>query len=158
MSEPSNAELEAAAREFLSALLPRVAPTAQAEIQQRGKALDVHLRGATAFVGFEANAIQSLEHLIDLSLRRSLRTDARVRVDIDDFRQRRVDELRQLAQEMANQALTQRRRVNMEPMSAWERKAVHEALEGFKGVKTFSRGNVERHLVIDPLPKDKKKG
>jgi len=158
MSDPAGAELEAKSREFLNDVLARVDPAAEAEVHPRGKSLFVYLRGATAFVGFEANAIQSLEHLIDLYLRRSLRTDARVRVDIDDFRQRRVDELRQLAQELANQALSQRRRVSMDPMSAWERKAVHEALEGFKGVKTFSRGNVERHLVIDPLPKDKKKG
>lgn len=135
---------------FLGELLQRIAPGTTFSLTQQEQNLFVNLAGAAAFVGREGASIQALEHLIDLYLRRHLREELKVRVDMDDFRQQRTQALQALATSLAQQVIAQNKAVDLEPMTAWERKTVHEALEGVEGISTFSRGSVERHVVIAP--------
>jgi spoIIIJ-associated protein len=139
-----------AVKAYVTDLLTRVDPTAQIQIHQDGRRLFLELQEATGFVGFEGASIQALEHLVDLHLRRHLREDSRIRVDIDNFRHRRTEELKLLAQTSAEQAMSDFVRVKLDPMTAWERKTVHEALEDVENVRTHSEGNLERFVVIAP--------
>ena len=136
--------------QFLTELLERIAPGTTFSLKQEGKNLFVNLSGATAFVQREGASIQALEHLIDLYLRRHLREEMRVKADMDDFRRRRTEGLQNLAVTLAQQVVEENKAVDVEPMTAWERKTIHEALEGVAQVSTFSRGSVERHVVIAP--------
>lgn len=132
--------------------MQRIEPTAMIEIQREGRRLYVNLIQTSVFAEREGPSIQALEHLCDLYVRRNLREDVRVQLDIGNYRLRRAEELRALASERAGQALTEKKRVRLEPMTSWERKTVHEALEGVEGVSTHSEGGSERHVVIDPRP------
>lgn len=138
-------------RAFLSDLLRRIDPGAEFVLSQTGTHIGIHLRGALGFKEREGAGIQALEHLADLYLRRHLRGELRIQVDIDDFRQRRTTALIAQAQASAQEVLTHRKAFAFEPMTAWERKIVHEVLEGVEGVRTFSRGSLERHVVVEPV-------
>lgn len=140
-----------AVKGYLDELLKFIEPTAQVDIRRAGKDVRVHLMQSAAFAGREGAAIQSLEHLVELCVRRTVREEVRVEADVANFRQRRTEELQQLARQLAQQAQEEGKAMQMEPMTAWERKIVHEVLEGSKAVRTFSRGDIERRVVIEPV-------
>jgi len=146
-------DLATAVEAFLADLLGRVDPTASVSVSQNERQLTVTLERAQGFTNFEGPGIQALEHLVDLHLRRSLREDAKVQVDVDDFRRRRTEELQALAVASAEQVKNEGKAIKLEPMTAWERKTVHEALENVDGVHTHSEGNLERFVVIAPQKK-----
>lgn len=136
---------------YLNELLRFIEPTAQVDVQRKGKDVRVHITQSAAFANREGAVIQSLEHLVELCVRRTVREEVRVEADVANFRQRRTDELQQLALQLAQQAQDQGKAVHMDPMTAWERKIVHEVLESSKAVRTFSRGDIERGVVIEPV-------
>jgi len=134
---------------LVEALLKRVEPLATFNVTLRERYVELELHQAAAFAGREGESIQALEHLLDLHVRRKLHQDLHVRVDIDNFKERRSEELQTLAQALAAQVIVDKKSVRLDPMSAWERKIVHETLEGVAGVRTRSEGRVERCLVIE---------
>ncbi|HEY5596102.1 MAG TPA: R3H domain-containing nucleic acid-binding protein [Candidatus Bipolaricaulota bacterium] len=136
---------------YLNELLRFIEPTAQVDVRRKEKNVRVHITQSAAFASREGAVIQSLEHLVELCVRRTVREEVRVEADVSNFRQRRTEELQQLARQLAQQAQDQGKAVLMEPMTAWERKIVHEVLESSKAVRTFSRGDIERGVVIEPV-------
>ena len=73
-------------------------------------------------------------------------------VDAAGYRERRAATLRQAADQAAQAAISDQRPVPLEPMSALERKVIHEHLKGRHDVETYSEGQEpSRHLVVAPL-------
>ncbi|WP_080927036.1 RNA-binding cell elongation regulator Jag/EloR [Ligilactobacillus ruminis] len=72
-------------------------------------------------------------------------------LDVADYRQRRTETLKYLAKKVAYDAISQRRRMQLDPMPAYERKVIHSALADNLKVKTYSRGaEPRRYVVIEP--------
>ena len=140
-----------AVKAYLDELLRFIEPTAQLDVQRTGKDVRVHITQSSVFASREGAVIQSLEHLVELCVRRTVREEVRVEADVANFRQRRTEELQQLALQLAQQAQLEGKAMHMDPMTAWERKIVHEVLESSKIVRTFSRGDIERSVVIEPV-------
>jgi spoIIIJ-associated protein len=83
---------------------------------------------------------------------RGLRDRKRVIVDAAGYRARRADTLTARADRAAEQALSGNCSVEMDPMSAQERRVVHEHLKDRPGVETYSEGDEPRRcVVIAPL-------
>ena len=71
-------------------------------------------------------------------------------LDVADYRERRTETLKYLAKKVAY-AISQRRRMQLDPMPAYERKVIHSALADNSKVKTYSRGaEPRRYVVIEP--------
>jgi spoIIIJ-associated protein len=78
-------------------------------------------------------------------------------VDVENYRDRREQSLRQLAQRMAAQAVQRRRRVSLEPMPAYERRIIHMELRNHPQVITESVGDGdERKVTI--IPRELRRG
>lgn len=95
--------------------------------------------------------LQSLQHIARLLVRK--RTDEKVNfiVDVNSYRQEKNDSIEKFAQEMAEQALREKRAVVLRPMSPYERRIVHMELSKNSQVKTESIGEGEdRKVVIKP--------
>lgn len=72
-------------------------------------------------------------------------------LDVADYRERRTETLEYLAKKVAYDAISQRRRMQLDPMPAYERKVIHSALADNSKVKTYSRGaEPRRYVVIEP--------
>ncbi len=81
-----------------------------------------------------------------------MRERKRVVVDAAGYRERRRETLESRADRAAEQALTNSRIVEMDPMSAQERRVVHERLKDRAGVETYSEGDEpHRCVVVAPL-------
>ena len=73
----------------------------------------------------------------------------RVKLDTEDYRNRRKETLENLARSIAYKVRKTRKTVSLEPMNPYERRIIHSALQGNRYVETYSEGNEPyRHVVV----------
>jgi spoIIIJ-associated protein len=99
-------------------------------------------------IGKRGQTIDALQLLCYQAAFRGIRDRKRVIVDAAGYRARRRETLEARADRAAEQALANNRVVEMDPMSAQERRVVHERLKGRSGVETYSEGDEPRRCVI----------
>lgn len=141
-----------AAREFGAGLLRVVGETGQVEATAEGDGVYVDLRGSfRKLPSGDATFRAALARLMRLHLKARSGQDVRVLLDINGKALAHRQELVRLARDRASQAVAERRRIELPPMSADERRVVHTALATFPGVRTFSVGRQQdRRVVIEP--------
>ena len=71
-----------------------------------------------------------------------------INVDVGGYRQKRTEALVRFAQQVAEQVRTSGNRTPMEPMSAVDRKVVHDTISDIDGVSTISEGEEPRRRVV----------
>lgn len=99
-------------------------------------------------IGKRGQTIDALQLLCYQAAFRGLRERKRVVVDVAGYRERRRETLEGRADRAAEQALSSNHVVEMDPMSAQERRVVHERLKERAGVETYSEGDEPRRCVI----------
>jgi len=99
-------------------------------------------------IGKRGQTIDALQLLCYQVAFRGMRERKRVVVDAAGYRERRRESLEGRADRAAEQALTNNRVVEMDPMSAQERRVIHERLKDRSGVETYSEGDEPRRCVI----------
>jgi spoIIIJ-associated protein len=154
-ARPLPGESEAASR--LRALLERVAAAlaieADVEIAEDEEGITGTYTGDDLgrLIGRRGQTLDALQLLAGAILQRGEVERRAVTVDAAGYRGRRRRWLEGLAERSAGEALSRGARVALEPMSASERKLVHNALEGHAGVRTSSEGvEPNRYVVVEP--------
>jgi spoIIIJ-associated protein len=103
-------------------------------------------------IGKRGQTIDALQLLAYQAAFRGIRERKRVIVDVAGYRERRRETLEARADRAAEQALSGNHSVEMDPMSAQERRVVHERLKERSGVETYSEGDEpHRCVVVAPL-------
>jgi spoIIIJ-associated protein len=103
-------------------------------------------------IGKRGQTIDALQLLCYQAAFRGMRERKRVTVDAAGYRGRRRETLEGRADRAAEQALSGGHAVEMDPMSAQERRVVHERLKERSGVETYSEGDEpSRFVVVAPL-------
>ncbi len=103
-------------------------------------------------IGHHGQAIDAIQHLAYRIAFHGIEDRKRVVVDAAGYRERRAVTLRAAADQAAEAALRSARPVTLDPMSALERKVVHEHLKTRYDVETYSEGQEpSRRLVVAPL-------
>lgn len=144
------------AAEFLEELLRRMGIEATAEPRLEDGTMYVDLEGegeddAAILIGRHGQTLESLQDLTRLVVSRRSGERCRVIVDVEEYRRRRRDRLVALAREVARRVQRTRREEQLEPMNAYERKVVHDAVAEIPGVTSTSRGEEpDRRVVIKP--------
>lgn len=113
------------------------------QLESRKAALLIGKRGQTL------NALQQLAQLVANKYADQFKV---VRIDVGDYRERREQSLEHLADRMADKAIRTGRKVQLEPMPAYERKVIHHTLSNRLDIETYSEGSDPyRYLVIEPI-------
>jgi spoIIIJ-associated protein len=100
-------------------------------------------------IGRHGQTIDAIQYLANAVVRRAYQDDAKeVVVDAEGYRERRRASLEALAVRSANEALDAGGPVELEPMTAVERKVVHLRLKEFPGVETASEGTEPNRFVV----------
>ena len=99
-------------------------------------------------IGKRGQTIDALQLLAFQAAFRGLRDRKRVVLDVSGYRERRKEVLTARADRAADQALDGNVTVEMDPMSAQERRVVHEHLKERSGVETYSEGDEPRRCVV----------
>ncbi len=117
------------------------------------KSLEVELSGDEmgVLIGKRGQTLDSLQYLISLVVNKGTSEYIRVKVDTENYRQRRRETLENLAKNIAYKVKRTRRPVSLEPMNPYERRIIHSALQNDRYVTTHSEGDEPfRRVVVTP--------
>ncbi len=101
-----------------------------------------------ALIGRKGERLSALQHLVNLMLSRRMGTWTRVLVDVEDYRGRRERQVVEVATRAAEHVLESGQMLQLEPMSALERRWVHLALRDTEGIATQSIGEEPTRRVV----------
>ena len=100
-------------------------------------------------IGRHGQTLDSIQELMRTVVARKLDERCQVVVDVGGYRRRREERLAAKAKEVAQRVLRSGREEELEPMSAFERKIVHDAVAMVSGVESGSKGeDPERRVVV----------
>lgn len=105
--------------------------------------------GISSLIGYRGEALSAYQYLIN-NLPSLKDKSKRILLDVENYRNRREENLRNLAERTARKVLRNKRSFKFEPMNAYERRIIHDEVSKIKGVTTHSEG-VEPHrfLIIE---------
>jgi spoIIIJ-associated protein len=101
-----------------------------------------------ALIGRKGERLSALQHLVNLMLSKQMGSWTRVLVDVEDYRGRRERQLRELADRAAARVVETGKMLQLEPMSALERRWIHLSLRDHPGVVTQSIGEEPNRRVV----------
>jgi spoIIIJ-associated protein len=121
-----------------------------AEVRDRRVYVSVEGQEAAILIGHHGQTLDAIQELLRSAVQRQVRARVWVTLDVQGYRERRREALRERAQEMAARAVDEGE-MELEPMNAFERKIVHDAVGEIDGVTSFSEGEEPyRRVVIAP--------
>ena len=99
-------------------------------------------------IGYKGKTIEAFQSLLNSMLQREDEEYAKIFVEINDYKKKKEEKLRRLANKMASNCVKFRRPIKLEPMSAYERLIIHRELADRKDVETESIGEEPRRRVV----------
>lgn len=143
------------ARELVEGVLDELDLDGDVVVKEDDDRISLTVEGGEDYgllIGKRGQTIDALQLLCYQAAFRGLRERKRVVLDAAGYRERRRETLEGRADRAAEQALAASRVVEMDPMSAQERRVVHERLKERAGVETYSEGDEpHRCVVVAPL-------
>lgn len=126
----------------------------------REDGLYIHMIGDTLgiLIGRRGETLDALQYLTSLQVNKGREGYIRVTLDTENYRAKREDSLRRLAQRMANRATKTGRKVVLEPMNPYERRVLHTALQNHPAVTTHSEGEEPNRRVVIMLKNQPARG
>lgn len=117
--------------------------------------LDIDLSGDEmgVLIGKRGQTLDSLQYLVSLVVNKDVDDYIRVKVDTENYRQRRKETLENLAKNISYKVKRTRRPVSLEPMNPYERRIIHSALQNDRYVTTHSEGEEPYRKVVVTLKK-----
>ena len=104
--------------------------------------------GAKYFIGYRGETIKSLQTIFSLVGNKNTENRVRVTVDAENYNEKREETLKELAKKLEKTVKRTGKTVILEPMSAYERKIIHSALQDSEFVNTYSIGEEPRRKVV----------
>ena len=99
-------------------------------------------------IGKRGQTLDSLQYLVSLVVNKESENYIRVKVDTENYRQRRKETLENLAKNIAYKVKKTRRSLSLEPMNPYERRIIHSALQNDKYISTHSEGDEPFRRVV----------
>ena len=149
-----------AAEEFLTGLFSSMEMNIsyQGQFKPENNELVVNLSGEDmgVLIGKRGQTLDALQYLTSQVVNKHQTAYIRVKLDTENYRERRKETMEALAQSIAQKVRKTKRPVALEPMNPYERRIIHSVLQADKEVITRSEG-VEpyRHVVVCPARKKK---
>lgn len=110
-------------------------------------------------IGKRGETIYSIQHLTALAANRGGSEYVRFIIDCGDYRERRANQLKEMAKQVAQECIKENKSVSLDPMNSYERRMIHTVISQIDGVYTKSVGeDPNRRIIIasDLAPKDNK--
>jgi spoIIIJ-associated protein len=151
-AEPANeTDLASEVRALVSRIVEGIGVSARIDLAEEDDAIIASCTGPDLgmLIGRHGQTIDSVQYLANAIMWRRHPEDRKeVVVDAAGYRERRRATLESLAVRSAERALADREPVELEPMTAVERKVVHLRLKEFDGVETTSEGTEPNRFVV----------
>ena len=144
-------------KEFLNKVFAAMNLTVVIDIKynEENATMDIDLSGDEmgVLIGKRGATLDSLQYLVSLVANKESENYIRVKVDTENYRQRRKDTLENLAKNISYKVKRTKRSVSLEPMNPYERRIIHSALQNDRFVTTHSEGDEPFRRVVVTLKK-----
>jgi spoIIIJ-associated protein len=142
-----------AVADFVEELLDRMGIDAIAEPSARGDHMYVDILDASEedlglLIGRQGQTLDAIQELVRMVVGRERDERIRVMVDVGGYRKRHEDQLAEMGREAAQRAVASGDEIELEPMNAYERKIVHDAVAEVEGAESVSSGEDPDRFII----------
>ena len=116
-------------------------------------ALSINMKGENMgiLIGKRGQTLDSLQYLTNRVANKMQEGYVRVKLDTENYRERRKETLENLAKNIAHKVKRTKRSVSLEPLNPYERRIIHSALQGDKYISTHSEGEEPYRRVVVTL-------
>jgi len=108
--------------------------------------------GAGLLIGHHGETMDSLQYLANLAANKKVKGEkqeyVKITLDIEGYRAKREQKLRELARKMASKVVKGKKSVMLEPMNPYERRIIHSEIQGIEGVSTNSIGSENNRRIV----------
>jgi len=128
------------------------------DFDESEKVMNIDLSGPDMgmLIGKRGQTLDALQYLISLFVNKESDEYIRVKLDTENYRERRKATLEKLARKIAGTVKRTRRPVSLEPMNPYERRVIHSALQNDKYVYTKSEGEEPYRKVVVMLKRERR--
>ena len=144
-------DLEDRIRAFLSGLLDHMGVEAEINIAPKTEnGILVTLEGPKlgALIGHRGETLDAIQQLTNYAVNRGRTHRVRIHIDAENYRAKREESLKRLATKVAAKVVKYRRNITLEPMNAYERHVIHETLQDYPDVITYSTGTEPNRRTV----------
>ena len=154
-----NQSIEDIAREFLGKVFEAMELTVKInmDINEEDGVVNIDLVGDDMgiLIGKRGQTLDSLQYLVSLVVNKESDKFIRVKLDTENYRERRKATLENLAKNIASKVKRTRKTVSLEPMNPYERRIIHSALQSDPAVSTHSEGEEPYRRVVVTLVRNR---
>jgi len=119
--------------------------------KEDGVEANIKLQEPQFLIGSQGQTLSDLGRLMSIITTKKLKKNFHLKVDINEYRKKKIEYLKNLAKDMADEVAFTKEKKILEPMSAYERMVIHTELAQRQDVVTESWGDgADRHIVINP--------
>ena len=144
-------DVEKIVKDFLAKVFDAMNLTVKINVTVNDESVDIDLVGDDmgVLIGKRGQTLDSLQYLVSLVVNKKSDKYLRVKLDTENYRERRKETLENLAKNIAFKVKRTKRPVSLEPMNPDERRVIHSALQNDRYVTTKSEGEEPyRHVVV----------
>lgn len=144
---------------FLKGLLEHMDVEAGMTIEETEQGISVSFEGENigALIGHRGETLDAIQHLANYTINKNCDERVRICIDAENYRAKREESLRRLAEKVAGKVKKYRRNLTLEPMNAYERHVIHASLQDIAGVTTYSTGTEPNRRVVVALERQQKR-
>ena len=146
---------EDSAKDFLNSVFAAMHLTVVVNVvyDEESRHMNIDLSGEEmgVLIGKRGQTLDSLQYLTSLVVNKGAENYIKVKIDTENYRQRRKETLENLAKNIAYKVKRTKRPVSLEPMNPYERRIIHSALQNDKYVTTHSEGEEPYRKVVVAL-------
>ena len=153
--ETNNVSISDSAKNFLNSVFQAMDMEVNIDVkyEKEEELLDIELSGKEmgVLIGKRGQTLDALQYLTKLAVNNHKDNKIKVKIDTEDYRNRRKRTLENLANNMALKVKRTGRPAELEPMNPFERRIIHSTLQNNRYVTTHSEGEEpDRYVVVTP--------
>ena len=147
--ETTDEELNIAKKD-VEEFLNRISPEAKITVEIKDKCLYISIHGENIgnLIGYRGETLYSIENILKAIANKKSENRVVVRLDIEDYKQKRVETLEEVAKKKASIVERTGKMITLEPMKAYERKIIHSVLQDNPNVETRSIGQEPKRRIV----------
>ena len=142
---------------FIDGLMEILKISAVGEVVSEDKEIVIEIKATNSakVIGKHGDVLDAIQCLAGAVANKGNEDYKKVIVDCENYRSQREETLVQLAEKIAKKAVDKGRKINLEPMTPYERRIIHSALSANEQVKTVSEGKEpNRYIAVIPANAD----
>ena len=150
MSNSQQSVIEEQVKNLLQAIDPNIEYSMEVTVADTDAQVHLTGSGLGKLIGFRGKNLYALESIITLMIIKQEEEYQAMRVylDVNQYKEKRIDQLKSLAQRVSDRVLREHTPISLSPMNNSERKVIHMAVLEIEGVRSESIGEGRERLVI----------